>query len=111
MPAWPVCAVETLDVFPTLCELGGLPMPDFVHGRSLKKNLEDPQASGRPALSYRGHTTIRDDNFRLILHKQGNAELYDFREGGNLARNMAGDLPEQVERLKKVLAERLESIK
>lgn len=38
--------VETLDMFPTLCDLAGLPKPDFVHGVSLRAQLENPK---RPA--------------------------------------------------------------
>jgi iduronate 2-sulfatase len=34
--------VETLDVFPTLCELTGLTPPDGLHGVSLKPLLENP---------------------------------------------------------------------
>ena len=33
--------VETLDVFPTLCGLAGLPLPAGLHGRSLEAQLKD----------------------------------------------------------------------
>ena len=70
--------VETLDLFPTLCDLAGLPQPDFVDGVSLRPLLEDPSADGHPAISYSGGAkTIRTDVHRLILHNSGHAELYD----------------------------------
>ena len=70
--------VETLDLFPTLCELTDLPMPDFVHGVSLRPLLDDPQAAGHPSIAYHGSArTIRTSTHRLILHKDGYAELYD----------------------------------
>jgi iduronate 2-sulfatase len=52
--------VETLDLFPTLCELAELPMPDFVDGTSLSPQLQNPRAPGHPAISYTGRAkTIR----------------------------------------------------
>ena len=70
--------VETLDVFPTLCELAGLPEPEFVQGVSLGPILDDPTSMGHPAISYRrGARTIRTRTHRLILHDDGFAELYD----------------------------------
>jgi iduronate 2-sulfatase len=104
--------VETVDIFPTLCDLSGLPQPEFAHGRSLKNQLDDPSAEGRPAFSYwGGNHSIRDSRFRLVLHKAGNAELYDFSEGGDLAVNAAGTLNAEVDRLKIILSERLAGLK
>jgi iduronate 2-sulfatase len=34
--------VETVDIYPTLCELSGVPKPDGLSGKSLTKYLEDP---------------------------------------------------------------------
>ncbi len=42
--------VETVDLYPTLVSLAGLPLPDDLDGRSLVSNLNDPQASGRDAV-------------------------------------------------------------
>ncbi|TWU00576.1 Choline-sulfatase [Botrimarina colliarenosi] len=42
--------VETLDLYPTLCELCGLPTPEGLEGRSLATFLKDPETpSDRPA--------------------------------------------------------------
>ena len=43
--------VETLDIFPTLCDLAKLPIPNFIHGRNLYSILEDPNADGHTAVS------------------------------------------------------------
>jgi iduronate 2-sulfatase len=44
--------VESLDIYPTLVELAGLPKPKEIEGASLKPLLENPQASWhRPAYS------------------------------------------------------------
>ncbi|TWT37625.1 Arylsulfatase [Posidoniimonas corsicana] len=42
--------VEALDIYPTLCDLCGLPIPEQLEGVSLARFLEDPDAaSDRPA--------------------------------------------------------------
>lgn len=41
--------VEFVDIYPTLCELGGLPIPPGLAGRSFVPQLTDPAASGKDA--------------------------------------------------------------
>lgn len=77
--------VETVDIFPTLTDLAGLPTPDGLHGISLRAHLKDPStATLRPALSWsRRQVTVRTDDWRLIVHPMEEAtefyELFDFR--------------------------------
>jgi iduronate 2-sulfatase len=99
--------VETLDIFPTLCDLAGLPQPDFVHGSSLRPLLEDPKAPGHPAISYAGGRTIRTDTHRLILHRDGYVELYDHSTAEKETKNVAESNPEVVQQLVTRLIERL----
>ncbi|MGQ9913273.1 MAG: sulfatase [Thermogutta sp.] len=100
--------VETLDVFPTLCELAGVPTPDFVHGTSLRPLLEDPAAPGHAAVSYTpGAKTVRTDRHRLILHKDGGVELYDHAAPEEETKNVAAEMPEAVRELKELLQSRL----
>ncbi len=40
--------VELLDIYPTLCDLAGLPIPRDLEGSSLRSILENPDASIRP---------------------------------------------------------------
>ena len=98
---------ETLDIFPTLCDLTCLPMPDFSHGVSLRPILENPEASGRPAVSYAKARTIRTDTHRLIVHAKGYAELYDHTTPAGETKNIAADHPELVKELTAKLDERL----
>ena len=92
--------VETLDVFPTLCDLTGLPTPDFVHGVSLRPLLDDPTSPGHPAISYQGSTrTIRTETHRLILHNDGYAELYDHTSVEKETKNIAESNPSLVKQL------------
>ena len=92
--------VETLDLFPTLCELAELPAPDFVDGVSLKPLLENPSAEGHPAFAYsRGQHTVRTDTHRLILHKDGYTELYDHTTEAGETVNVSEDQPDQAKAL------------
>ena len=62
--------VELIDLYPTLCDLTGLPIPDHCQGRSFRGLLEDPEAGHRldayssyPAHKVTGHS-IRFKNYR-----------------------------------------------
>ncbi|MEC8013694.1 MAG: glycoside hydrolase family 3 N-terminal domain-containing protein [Verrucomicrobiota bacterium] len=62
--------VELIDLYPTLCDLTNLPIPDHCQGRSFRKLLEDPEAGHRldayssyPALKLMGHS-IRFKKYR-----------------------------------------------
>ena len=73
--------VETVDIFPTLCDLAGLKKPDFSIGRSLLPQLKDPLTQGHSAIGYTNKArTIRTDRYRLIQHRNGHMELYDHRK-------------------------------
>jgi iduronate 2-sulfatase len=99
--------VETLDVFPTLCDLAALPKPDFVQGVSLRPILESPAASGHAAISYGRGRTIRTETHRLIVHRDGYVELYDHTSPEKETRNVADECPETVRQLLAQLKERL----
>lgn len=97
--------VESADIFPTLCELAGLEMPDFTDGRSLQPILEKPDSEGDPAISYfrNNSKTIRTDEYRLVVHPKGE-ELYRFGEGGSSGENIAAENPEIVAELREKLS-------
>jgi iduronate 2-sulfatase len=99
--------VETLDVFPTLAELAGLPSPDFVDGTSLKPQLDVPTIKGREAYAYsKNNHTVRTETYRLILHKDGYAELYDHASPEGETKNIAESNPEIVAKLSKLIQQR-----
>ncbi|MCA9177640.1 MAG: sulfatase [Planctomycetales bacterium] len=100
--------VETLDLFPTLCELTGVPRAEFAQGVSLAPILADPAAAGHVAISYQARAeTIRTDTHRLIAHKDGYHELYDHRSPAGETANVAAQHPDLVEQLEKQLRHRL----
>ena len=78
--------VETVDIYPTLTDLAGISTPEGLHGKSLRPQLEDPlAASTKPAFAFfgRGQTSVRVNDWRLIMHRNGEEilgyELFDFR--------------------------------
>jgi len=101
--------VETLDLFPTLCELTGLPQPDFKQGTSLVPILKQPEnAEGKPAISYTSRArTIRSDQYRLILHNDGFVELYDHDSPDGETENIAQSAPSVVKELSDQIRQRL----
>lgn len=103
--------VETVDIFPTLCELTGLPAPEFAEGVSLAPQLERPDAPGHAAYGYFRHRrTIRTATHRLIAHADGTLELYDHTSREKETRNLASDQPELAASLLEQLTEQLGEI-
>ena len=92
--------VETLDIFPTLCDLIGVETPKFVEGTSLKNILMKKDTIGHSALSYKqGATTLRTVTHRLVLHKDGFVELYDHLSSEKETKNIADTNPTLVKDL------------
>lgn len=87
------------DLYPTLCELAGLPIPDQCDGVSLLPQLRNPAtARATPALTsfqFSGEATpshgIRDERYRYIEYGDGSAELYDLCEDENEFTNIVKD--------------------
>ena len=101
--------VETLDIFPTLCELSELPIPDFTHGKSLASIMKDPKADGHTAVAYTsGASTLRTDNYRFTQHCSGALELYNHLTDPFETINIALENPELVIKLRKQLEDKLE---
>ena len=99
---------ETIDLYPTLCQLAGLDTPKFLHGQSLVPQLQDPATPGHVAVSYAGGAkTVRSDTHRLILHKSGVAELYRHDTPQSFSGNLSAENKCLVEELAKQLEARL----
>jgi iduronate 2-sulfatase len=102
--------VETLDLFPTLCDLAGVPQPNFTQGVSLRPILDSPEAAGHPAISYRRARTIRTETHRLIAHQDGYVELYDHTSPAGETKNVAANHPKLVQELLDRLNKRLPAV-
>ena len=100
--------VETLDIFPTVCDLTGLKPPAHLNGQSLMPILKNPNAKGHPAFAYKGGAqTIRTETHRLIAHRGGELELYDHTTPQGETKNLAEAQPEKAAALLKQLRARL----
>ncbi|MEW4489290.1 sulfatase [Thalassoglobus sp. JC818] len=115
--------IETVDIFPTLTELAGLPAPQeseavkqTIDGQSLVPLLKNPDA---PHRGYAYHCfprgkrlgrAIRTERYRLVEWKQFNAsadqaeyELFDYVDDPLESKNLAEDRPDVVQQLSAIL--------
>ncbi len=91
--------VESIDLYPTLCEACGLERPPGIEGRSLMPLLKDVNAPwDHPAYTVTVHEgvigrSIRADRWRYTEWNDGaqGIELYDQLNDGENYRNLAGD--------------------
>ncbi len=109
--------VENVDIFPTLCELAGLPLPAGGDGKSFAPVLRDPNAVWRDSIIHvypRGERigrAIRTSRYRLVEWKNAGAaadtavyELYDYEADPAETKNLAESQPKVVEELRAILA-------
>lgn len=105
--------VEFVDVYPTLCELAGLPVPAGLHGASLTPLMNDPAASVKSTAvsQYPRHVkdgevmgySHRDERYRYIEwlkmdYRGGETtgpivarELYDYEKDPTETKNLVDD--------------------
>lgn len=97
--------VDFMSIYPTLCELTGLPIPEHQEGVSLVPLLENPETAWeRPALTThgKGNHAVRSERWRYIRYENGDEELYDHEVDPLEWKNLAGD--EQYKRVKEELS-------
>lgn len=85
--------VELLDLFPTLCGLTGLPVPEHVEGLDLAPQLQNPRSPReRPAVTTHnpGSHGVRTERWRYIRYADGSRELYDCKADPHNFTNLAG---------------------
>lgn len=109
--------VESVDIFPTLCELAGLTTPAGTDGRSFAATLRDPSAPTKDHIIHvypRGELlgrAIRTARHRLVEWKKPGApattaefELYDYAADPLETKNIAAELPTVTAQLRALLA-------
>jgi iduronate 2-sulfatase len=107
---------ETVDLYPTLCELAGVPLPIKPDGLSLVQVLRDPQSTTKDHAFhvYPRHPllgrSIRTDRYRLVEWKAPGAapdtavlELYDYQKDPLEKKNIAAEDVTTVASLRKIL--------
>ena len=89
-----VRTVDLMNVYPTLCELCDLPIPEQVEGISMLPLLKNPQAEwDRPAVTThgRGNHAVRSERYRYIRYANGDEELYDHDADAMEWKNLASE--------------------
>lgn len=113
---------ETVDLYPTLCQLAGLPIPAGLDGASVVAALKDPAASTKEAVFHaypRGQRigrAVRTARYRLVEWKlPGDTadsavfELYDYDADPAETKNLATEQPQVVAQLRAILAKQPEA--
>ncbi len=100
--------VNLIDLLPTLLDLAGIAVPSTVEGRSVRRELFEPDWEGRDAVffEYRHVKTIRTKEFAMSYYSPGEegfrdyehsttwatgGELYDLRKDPNQFHNVYDD--------------------
>jgi iduronate 2-sulfatase len=124
-PARTTALAETVDLYPTLAELAGLPAPNVpqgLEGKSLVPVLKRPSRDGKEAVfhvyprSRPGDGAIlgravRTERYRLVEWKKPGAalgtaefELYDYKKDPAETRNLAASEPKVLKKLSALIA-------
>lgn len=121
--------VESVDLYPTLCELAGLELPTSQQfdGATFKESLRDPAHATKEAIFHayprspqdRGPLigrAVRTARYRLVEWKQPGAdpatadiELYDYEADPAELKNLAAEKPEVVTELREILSQQPEA--
>ena len=113
---------ETVDLYPTLCELAGVAAPQGLDGASLVNVLKTPSAKTKEAVYHvyprdrlMGRA-VRTERYRLVEWKQIGEpaesavfELYDYEADPAETKNLAAEKPDVVAQLRALLAKHPEA--
>ncbi len=114
--------VESVDVYPTLCKLAGLPMPQGLDGVSFAQAVGDPAAPTKDAIIHayprggRIGRAVRTARYRLVEWKVPGEdastaiyELYDYEKDPGENKNLVKEKLEVVQELAAILAKQPEA--
>ncbi len=85
---WPGL-VESVDIYPTLCLMAGLPVPERCAGMVLYGMDDDPRSDAY-TLSRNGHL-LRTQAWAYMRYNDGSEELYDMQRDPKQFKNLAKD--------------------
>jgi arylsulfatase A-like enzyme len=105
--------VSGIDVFPTLCDLLGLPKPSGIAGQSLVRRWEGQESRpARPIFAGQGTpgkdraVMLRTPRYKYTRYDDGGSELYDLDRDPNEFENLAAqqDYAEVLQKLQQQVA-------
>lgn len=88
-------SVDYTHIYPTLCELTGLPTPPHVQGASLMPLLKNPATTWDQyavCTHGKGNHAVRDSQWRYIRYADGSEELYDYSKDPHEWTNLAAEV-------------------
>ncbi len=104
--------VELVDIYPTLSQLAGLPIPAEVQGVSLLPILKDHHAAVKQsAISFNRGYSLRSPDWHYMRYDDGTEELYDMNNDRHQFTNQADDADYAVVvgKMRVALGERLQA--
>ena len=71
--------VESVDIYPTICDLANIPVPNYIMGKSFKATIDNPEKSFREYAyaRFKKADAIVTDNFTYSLFENGEEMLYN----------------------------------
>ncbi len=115
--------VSSLDVYPTILDLAGVPAPSHLMGKSLVPILKDPAAKVRDEIVSEGegrtenrlgtgHRMVRSDRFKYILSSSNEEAFFDLKNDPYEMKNLIAspELKDEIERHRKILADWMTSV-
>ena len=101
-------SVDLQSIYPTLCKLAGLPVPEHVDGDDITPLLENPRSKwsgvAKVTMLYNNHAVI-NKRYRYIRYQDGSEELYNTIKDPGEMTNLAK--MGQYKKIKKKLAKHL----
>jgi arylsulfatase A-like enzyme len=85
--------VSSVDIYPSLCELAGLPLPSHLQGKSFVPILDDLSQSTQESVyaRFRNGDAVITDRYAFTSYSEGESMLYDHvkdpEENQNVATN------------------------
>lgn len=85
--------VESVDIYPTLCDLANLDTPDYIMGESFKSVLNNPKQSFRENAyaRFKKADAIVTENFTYSLFENGEEMLYNRKLDPDENKNVVSD--------------------
>jgi len=82
---------ELLDIYPTLSELAGIPLPEHLEGMSMVPLLQNPEKEGKEAAftKWRNGISVTTNNFSYTEWDNNQRMLFDLKKDPNENENIA----------------------